>query len=372
MTEMEGTPLRVGFLPLLDCAPVAVAWELGLFARHGLNVELKRENDWGVLQDKIVRGELHAAHAPVTFPFITRAGYGCEPAECLSALVLSAQGNAVTLSREIHAAGVRDAKDLKAHLMTLRGKRTLTLAVVHRASTHAFILRKWLNAGGIHPERDLRLVVLPPEQMYPGLKLGVIDGFCAGEPWNSVAVEAGAGWCAAVSGELFPGHPEKVLFVRADFARNRHHEHLGLVAALLEACAYCDEQKNWPTIAEILAHFRYVNAPAECLLSGRGLPFHLGPARSGWAGDFIRFHRHGVNEPTMAKANWIILQLMVAGAIPYPAQVDADRLRASFRPDLYAEAVDLLPRTVSVSPEPTPNTTTLIPKSLYETALQPC
>src|SRR5260221_224956 len=138
----------------------------------------------------------------------------------------------------------RRTSNLQAHrkeLVKKRREKTFTFGVVFPSSSHNFILRGWLAGSGINPDRDVRIVVVPPPQMVANLKAGHLDGFCVGEPWNSVAVQARAGWCAAASAELAPGHPEKVLMTRRDFAEKHAEEHAALLASLLESCEFCDD-----------------------------------------------------------------------------------------------------------------------------------
>src|SRR5581483_7488928 len=159
-----------------------------------------------------------------------------------------------------------------------------------------FLLRQWLGAAGF-VGHEIRIVVVPSAQMFPMLKLGYIDGYCVGEPWTSLAREAGVGVSVATSGDLSPLHPGKLLTVRQDFARDRAEEHERLLAALLEGCAFCDQPANRSLLADVLAQPQYVNAPADCLkrdLSGPDA-----------AGRNI-FHRYNANDPSDDKAEWIV------------------------------------------------------------------
>src|SRR6058998_2284711 len=165
----SATGLRIGFVPLTDCAPLIMARELGLFAKYGLRVALKRELGWATIRDKIIYGELEAAHSLAGMPIAATLGLGSIRCDCLTALVLNLHGNAITLSNELWRAGVRDGASLKAELTRLRHKRTLTLGVVSHFSSHHFLLRQWLMSAGILPDRDVRVVVVPPPQMVTNL-----------------------------------------------------------------------------------------------------------------------------------------------------------------------------------------------------------
>ena len=338
-------PLRVGFVPLNDCAPLAMARELGLFAKYGLAVELKRELGWATIRDKIIYGELDAAHALAPMPFAASLGLGSIPCDCVTGLVLSLQGNAITLSEDLWERGVRDAKTLREVIVKFRREKVFTFGVVFPFSSHNFLLRQWLAGAGIEPERDVRIVVVPPPQMLANLKAGNLDGYCAGEPWNSLAVQHGAGWCAATSAGLAPGHPEKVLLVRRRFAEERADEHLALIAALLEACAYCDEPGNAGHVIETLARPAYLNAPAVGWeQSMRGL-FDFGHGRLEASPGFHIFHRHGANEPSADKADWVMRLMVKTGTITNRSFLQSAGAHQIFSPEIFHRAQQLVPIT---------------------------
>jgi len=332
------TALRLGFVPLIDCAPLVMAKELGLFRKRGLRVTLSRELGWATIRDKVIHRELDAAHALAPMPFSATLGLGSIRCPCLTALVLNLHGNAITLSQSLWQRGVRDGASLRAEVARLRRSQLLTFGVVLAHSSHHFLLRSWLAASGIDPDRDVRIVVVPPPQMAANLSAGHLDGFCVGEPWNSVAIRARAGWCVATSAELEPGHPEKVLMVRRDFAERRHDEHLALVAALIEACRFCDDTANHETVMAILARPEYLGVPAATLRPAFSGEFDFGHGCHRQVSDFTAFHRQGANEPDGAKAAWIIKQLRSCLADKAPTDLDASLGRQVFRRDLFDEA----------------------------------
>ena len=305
----RSSPLRLGFIPTSDCAPLVVARESGLFDKYELRVDLCRENRWASIRDRILYGELDAAQAPAALPFVTNLGLESDSCACVSALVISLQGNAITLSRDLWDQGVRDAQMLRDHIYQNRSRRTCTLGIAFPSSPPFFLLRQWLKAGGIVPGVEANFVVLPPAQMFPTLKLGYLDGFCTGEPWTSLAIEAGVGACAATSADLAPLHPEKVLMVRRDFAEQQAGRHERLIAALLEACAFCDKPENLPLIAEMLGRAEYVNAPTQCLMGRTPRGDLPGGAMESAASTLNIFHQHNANEPSDDKAEWVVNRL---------------------------------------------------------------
>jgi ABC-type nitrate/sulfonate/bicarbonate transport system substrate-binding protein len=328
-------PLRVGFLPLTDCAPLVMAHELGYFTQYDLDVELCRERDWTTISNKFVNGELDAIQAPASFPFTISLGINCEPCACVTGLITNLQGNAITLSSQLRDRGVVDAPSLRAEIFRLSGRKTFTLGVPHALSTHGPLLRQWLRQGGIDPDWHVRIIAVSPIEMYPHLKL-------VGEPWNSVAIEAGTGFCVATSADLAPLHPEKVLLVRREFAEHRSDEHLRLLAALIESCRFCDVPKNWDLIRSQLTHLEYVNAPLECLLTETGVPFNLDSSTIKVFHDFAIFHRHRANAPTRERAQWLLNQLVDHALIPSPAALAREGLLQTFNNDYFSRALALV------------------------------
>lgn len=333
--------LRLGFVPLTDCAPLVMARERGLFQKYGLRVALNRELGWATVRDKIIYGELDAAHAIAAMPAAATLGLGSVACDCLTALVLNLHGNAITLSNELWQRGVRDGKTLHGEIQRARRTKTFTFGAVYPFSSHRHLLRQWFAAHGIRPDRDVRIVIVPPPQMVANLKAGHLDGFCVGEPWNSVAVQSRAGWIAATSAELDPGHPEKVLMVRRDFAGQRADEHTALIAALLEACEFCDQPENHDEIIATLARPEYVGVAEAALHCGISGHLDLGHGLSRRVGDFCRFHRHDANEPSGDKAAWALELVRASGLCPEPASLNFALGRQVFRPDIFEQAVRL-------------------------------
>jgi ABC-type nitrate/sulfonate/bicarbonate transport system substrate-binding protein len=335
----------LGFVPLADCAPVVLARELELFAEYDLEVELHREVGWATIRDKIIYGELDAAHAPAGLMVAASCGLGSIQAECLTGLVMNLHGNAITLSQQLWERGVGDGATLRREIG--QGGEPLIFGVVNPYSSHSLLLRRWLRSHGIEPDRDVRIVVVPPAQMPANLRAGHLDGYCAGEPWNSMAVLSKIGWCVATSAELSAGHPEKVLMVRRDFAERAGQAHVSLIAALIEACRFCDRPENRERVIETLAQSEYVNAPVQALRMSLGGTFDFGNGRVEKMQDFHVFARGNANEPCADKARWVIDNLHASGLLADPGSVSAERAGEWFRTDIYQQALHLIPTTHS-------------------------
>jgi ABC-type nitrate/sulfonate/bicarbonate transport system substrate-binding protein len=338
--------LRLGFVPLTDCAPLVMAQELGLFHKYGLKVELSRELGWATIRDKIIHRELEAAHALAAMPVAATLGLGSIISDCLTALVLNLNGNAITFSNDLWKRGVRDGKTLREEIIRSRREKTFTFGVVFPFSSHRHLLRRWFMAHGIDPERDVRIVVVPPPQMVVNLKAGHLDGFCVGEPWNSVAVQSRAGWIAATSSELDARHPEKVLMVHGDFAAKRPEEHVALVAALLEACEFCDQPENHGQIIETLAPPEFVGVSESALRHGVDGVIDFGHDAERKVNDFCIFHRDEANEPSGNKAAWALDLIRASGLCPGPASLNFALSRQVFRPDIFNQAKQVREKTL--------------------------
>ena len=335
--SLASRPLRLGFLALTDAAPMVAAHELGCFARRGLNVELCREVGWATIRDKIAYGELDAAHAPAPMLWAMQLGLDCAPTDVCTGFVFNLHGNAITLSIRLWEAGVRDATGLREDALQRRGENKLMFGIVFPHSMHHVLLRQWLRGARLDPERDVRIAVVPPAQMFRNLVAGTLDGYCAGEPWNTLAVQQNEGWCPAWSSALAPGHVEKVLLVREPFATRRTAEHAALIAALAEAAAWCDQPANRAPLAQMLSAPPYLNLAATAIeptLLGR-FPHRPGGEES--VPDFHVFNRGDANAPTVARAETLQNELLSSGIIP--RSLPGPGLpRRIFREDLYREA----------------------------------
>ncbi len=305
---------RLGYVPLVDAAPLLVAEALGLFADRGLTVELSAELGWGSIREKLVYGELDVAHAPGPLVFSILLGTDSKACPVSTDFVLSLQGNAITLSRRFWDRGVRDVPTFQA-MVRNEAPHKPAFAVVARFSSHHFLLRRWLRSTGLDPDRDVRMVVLPPPLVAEHLKEGQIDGFCAGEPWNSAAALSGEGWVVATSLSLAPRHPEKVLLVRDELIFRQPEAYGILRTAMTEACRFCDQSENRRSVADILHEARIFPVSKEVLMNSLVGPFHTGVADLGSAEPFLVFYRDGANEATEERAKWCLEAVLETGAL---------------------------------------------------------
>tara|TARA_R110001606_G_scaffold381211_1_gene542276 strand:- start:71107 stop:72399 length:1293 start_codon:yes stop_codon:yes gene_type:complete len=342
--------LKIGFAQLSDCAPLAIAKEHGLFDANGLDVELARFASWAAMRDALGAGIIDAAHMLSPIVVASAAGLGPFPGSFTTALTLNLNGNAITVSTELFHEMNEIAPETMTHcpfsasalksVIRMRASQSaapLTLAHVYNHSMHAYELRYWLAAAGIDPDKDVRLVVVPPSQMVSALAEGQIDGFCVGEPWNNAAISAGLGRTLITSGEIWSNGPEKVLATRHDWADRHPDWHRALVRSVLSACIWLDQPANRVAAARVISSPDYVGLPYEEIvgsLSGKGRQtagrLHLDMP------DFNVFHRYAANFPWRSHAKWILSQMIRWGEAP--PELDSDAIaRSAFQSEIYRE-----------------------------------
>lgn len=326
-------PVRIGFIPLSDCAPLLVAKEKELFRKQGVKVELSCEVGWATIREKLLYGQVDAAHAIAGLALAMRLGLSTPPCRVVAPFVFNLHGDAITLSRDLWNRGVRDAASLKKLIRSTTSRR-LTFGMVSRYASHHFLLRRWLATGGINPDQDVRIVALPPTQMAANMAAGLIDGYCVGEPWNSVAVEKGIGWVAATSEDLAPNHPEKVLLMNETFIEQHLDQAQAITAALQEACKFCDEMDNRPEVARILADSGYFSNGEAIMRKSLVGPFDLGTGKTSDAANFHIFHRREANIPTSERGRWLLEEFISHGLILPSQRAEAtEAMRACWTSD---------------------------------------
>jgi two-component system, oxyanion-binding sensor len=298
--QPEKTHLRLGFVSLSDAAPLVAAKLLEFGHAHGLTLELSREPSWAALRDKLLAGDLDAAHALYGLAYGVQLGLGGPQTDMAVLMVLNRNGQAITLSNRL-AGALAEHRTLPQALATLGRKPVF--AQTFPTGTHAMWLYYWLASQGVHPLRDIDSVVIPPPQMVAALAEDRLDGLCVGEPWNAAAEARGVGRTIAYSSEIWPDHPEKVLTCRRDFASRYSQTTQALVQTLLEACRWLDGPGHRTDIARWLVRPEYIGID-ESLIAQR-----LGSDSLSPHGLPVRFFENGtVNYPRRDEGVWFLTQ----------------------------------------------------------------
>jgi len=340
---------RIGFLPLVDAALPILAHEQGFAAAEGVRIELVRDLTWATVLDRLLYGHTDAAHLLAPLAIATALGRG-RPAAALSVpFVLGLNGNAVTFSTALGAAcglgeklaepaalgeALRDVAQVR-----LAAGRRLRFGVVHRYSSHNYMLRYWLAGVGIRPDADVEIVVTSPPFAADALAAGDVDGICVGEPWNSIAVDRGIGQIALFTAQIWRRGVEKVLALRQPAMEQRAGEVAALLRALHAAAAHFVESGAAADNAAILARPEYCDAPVETVMRAitdrirlrrAAAPLHFA--------DFMFQYREAANFPWRSQAAWLYAQMTRWDRTPFSAE-EAETAQGVFRPDVYRAAL---------------------------------
>jgi two-component system, oxyanion-binding sensor len=349
---MSDTRLRIGFIPLCDAAALIVAADKGFAEAEGLDLELVREVSWSNVRDKLNIGLFDAAHLLAPVAIASSLGLGHVKVPIVAPFGLGVNGNAITVSPSLSAAigkvaegNILDPMVSARALARIvaerrqRGEEPLTFGMTFPFSTHNYHLRFWMAAGGIDPDEDMRLVVLPPPYMVESLASRQVDGFCVGAPWNSVAVDLGVGCILHFVSEILAHAAEKVLAVRAQWADENPDVLMRLVRAHQRAAAYIEDAGNRAEVATILAAPNRLDVDAEVIsrtLDGRLKIIPDGKVRSD--DRYLIIGRDGAARPDPVQAAWLYAQMVRWGQAPLSEQMLMSA-KAVFRPDLFDAAL---------------------------------
>jgi len=311
----EKEVIRLGIIPLTDCAPIVMAKELGLFEKYGVNVEVSKEASWANVRDKILTGELDGAHCLFSMPLSVYTGVGGkEGSEMKIAMVLNNNGQAITLSKDFCGkVGFKQTNKVAPVVAAkLKADKEVTFAMTFPGGTHDIWLRYWLAAANVS-QKTSKIITIPPPQMVANMKVGNMDGFCVGEPWNGVAVKQGIGFTEISTQDIWEHHPEKALVVNKQFSEERREDLKNVMKAVLEACKWLDNRANRKKAAEIIGKTPYVNAPADVIEARLMGDYNLGCDQGTeiYTDNYMLFHRGGeTNFPRKSHAIWFMTQYM--------------------------------------------------------------
>ncbi|MBI3560145.1 MAG: ABC transporter substrate-binding protein [Gammaproteobacteria bacterium] len=303
----EKTDIKIGFIPLTDCASVVIASELGFDKKYGIKITPSKEASWASVRDKLVNGELDASHVLYGLIYGVQMGIGGPKKDMAVLMTLNNNGQAITLSNKLKDKGAIDGGSLKKLIET--DKREYTFAQTFPTGTHAMWLYYWLAANGIHPFNDVKAITVPPPQMVANMRVGNMDGYCVGEPWNARAIFDNIGYTAVTSQDIWTDHPEKVLGTRLEFVQQYPNTARAMTAAILEASKYIDTMANRPKVAQIIAQKSYVNTE-ESVIEGRMKGEYDNGMGKKWRDEnYMKFYNDGkVTFPYLSDGMWFLTQ----------------------------------------------------------------
>ncbi|MFM2347065.1 MAG: hypothetical protein RL654_1818 [Pseudomonadota bacterium] len=333
----EKKEVRIGFIPLTDCASVVMASVMKFDEKYGIKIIASKESSWASVRDKLVNGELDAAHVLYGLVYGVHLGVSGPKKDMAVLMTLNHNGQAITLSKKLADKGAVDGAGL-AKVMKAE-PREYTFAQTFPTGTHAMWLYYWLASNGINPMTDGKVITVPPPQMVANMRVGNMDGFCVGEPWNHRAIIDGIGITAATTQDIWKDHPEKVLGTTAEFVQKNPNTARAMVMAILEASRWIDTGlQNKTKMAEVIAEKSYVNTSVDAInqrILGR---YQNGLGKTWDDPNHMKFFNDGaVNYPYLSDGMWFLTQHRRWGLL----KSDPDYLavaKAINKTDLYKQA----------------------------------
>ena len=334
----ETTKVRFGIIALTDCSSIVMAHELGLFKKHGIESTISKEASWAVIRDRLTLGENQATHMLIGMPYASSMGLlGSPQKPMIIPFYLNRNGQAITLDKDLLAQGAKTPQAIKPLAEQAKKAGTpMSFAMTFPPGTHAMWMRYWLASGGIHPDKDVSLITIPPAQMVANMKVGKMDGFCVGEPWNARAIADGIGFTAITTQQLWKDHPEKVLAFTEEFADKNPKTVKAILRAMLESSQHIDKLENRPHMAEVVSRPQYINTQKEIILGRMLGDYDYGDGRKEKDPNYMTFFARNTNFPLKSHGVWWLSQFrrwgMVKAALDYTGIVDKVH-----RPDIYRE-----------------------------------
>jgi nitrate/nitrite transport system substrate-binding protein len=336
----EVTDLKFGIIALTDCSPLVIAHEKGFFKKYGINSTISKGASWAAIRDSLSNGDIQGTHMLLGMPIASTMGLlGSPKKPMVVPWMLNRNGQSISLKAALAGKVAADPKALKQLVMEAKASGSpMTFAMTFPPGTHAMWMRYWLGAGGINPDKDVALITIPPPQMVANMKVGKMDGFCVGEPWNARAIADKIGFTAINTQDLWKDHPEKVLAFTAEFADKNPKTVKACLKAVHEASVWLDKMENRAEQAEIVSRPTYINCPKELILGRLKGNYDFGDGRKKQDPNYMIFSARNCNYPQAKYAVWWLTQFrrwgMVDGNVDY--QGVASKV---MRSDLYEEAM---------------------------------
>ena len=348
----ETSTMNFGIIALTDCAPIVMAHELGYFKKFGINSVISKEASWAVIRDKLSLGENHATHMLIGMPLGSTMGLAGSPVKpMVIPWLLNRNGQAITLNNKLKTAGAKTPAAVKPLADKAKAAGDpLSFAMTFPTGTHAMWMRYWLASGGIHPDKDVSLITIPPAQMVANMRVDKMDGFCVGEPWNNRAIEDKIGFTAITTQQMWKDHPEKVCTFTEEFALKNPKSVKAVLKALHLASQHLDNLDNRAKAAEVIARPAYINCPPAIILERLLGKYEYGDGRVEQDPNYMIFSNRNANYPHQVYAKWFMSQFRRWG-LTKTAPDYAGIAKRVMRSDIYLEAMKEMGVQVKVAEE---------------------
>ena len=336
----ETATLNFGMIALTDCSPIVIAHEKGLFKKYGINSTVTKGANWAAIRDNLSSGTIQATHMLIGMPLASTMGLAGSPKKpMIIPWLLNRNGQAISLKTEWKGKVGADPKAIKPFVESAKKLgEPLTFAMTFPPGTHAMWMRYYLGAGGINPDTDVSLITVPPAQMVANMKIGKMDGFCVGEPWNARAITDKIGFTSVSTQDIWKDHPEKVCAFLAEFADKNPKTVKAVLKALHEASVWLDDLGNRPEQCDIVSKATYINCDAKTILGRLQGHYDYGDGRIKEDPNYMIYSSRNCNYPQPKYAKWFLSQYrrwgLVKGAPDYEGVA-----KQVMRTDIYEEAM---------------------------------
>ncbi|MHB9022521.1 MAG: CmpA/NrtA family ABC transporter substrate-binding protein [Halothiobacillus sp.] len=348
----ETTRAKLGFIALSDAAPLFVAVEKGLFAKHGMpDVEVLKQSSWGTTRDNLVLGSanggIDGGHVLSPLPYLIASGAMTAnniPVPMVILARLNLQGQCISVSNEYQNLKLgTNAAPFKIALQAKKASgKKVSAAMTFPGGTHDLWIRYWMAAAGINPNTDIDTIVVPPPQMVANMKVGTMDAFCVGEPWNEQLVNQKIGYTATTTGEIWHNHPEKAFTMRADYVDKNPNAARALLKAIMEAQMFCEKPENKDEVAKICANRRWIGAPYNDIIDRMKGDYNYGDGRVVKnSPEIMRYWDDFASYPFKSHDLWFLTEDIRWGYLPQSLDTKAliDKVN---REDIWREAATSL------------------------------
>jgi nitrate/nitrite transport system substrate-binding protein len=344
--KVETTTAKLGFIALTDSAPLIIAKEKGFFKKYGMtDVEVSKQKSWPVTRDNLKIGSsgggIDGAHILTPMPYFLTMN---DKVPMYILARLNTNGQAISIAEKFKDLKVGlQSKSFKESVNKAKAdKKSIKVAMTFPGGTHDLWMRYWLAAGGINPDQDVILEAVPPPQMVANIKVGTVDAFCVGEPWNAQLVSQKLGYTALSTGELWNNHPEKAFAMRKDWVDKNPNATQALLMAIMEAQQWCDQAENKEEMCKICADRKYFNVAVSDILERAKGNIDYGDGRKEQNFPYrMKYWEDNASYPYKSHDTWFLTEEIRWGYLPKDTKVKeiVDQVN---REDLWKQAAKAL------------------------------
>jgi len=336
----ETASINFGMIALTDCSPIVIAHEKGFFKKYGISSTVTKGANWAAIRDNLSSGNLQATHMLIGMPIASTMGLAGSPKKpMIIPWLLNRNGQAISLKVDWKGKVSDDPKALKPFVEKAQKLgEPLTFAMTFPPGTHAMWMRYYLGAGGIHPDKDVSLIVVPPAQMVSNMRIGKMDGFCVGEPWGARAIADGIGFTAVSTQDIWKDHPEKVCAFLEEFAAKNPRTVKAVLKALHEASVWLDDLNNRSEQCEIVSRATYINCDKNIILGRLQGHYDYGDGRKKEDPFYMQFSGRNCNYPQPKYCKWFLTQYRRWGIVTGTPDYEGITKKV-MRPDIYEQAM---------------------------------